>query len=57
VDLPAEVEHPHEALQGDLTLVVVIAEPDAELVGDGPLLDAADEDVYALFLEMAASSS
>ena len=50
---PGEVQHALEAGQGFLALVVVVAEADAQLVGDGPLLDAADEQVHVLLLQKA----
>ena len=47
VNFLGEIEHALESCQSDLALVVVIAEADAELVGDGPFLDAADEQVQS----------
>ena len=49
--LAREIDHALKARQGFFALVVVIAEPHAELVGDGPLLHAADEQIDLLLLE------
>ena len=49
--LAGEIDHPLETGQGLFPLVVVVAEADAQLVGDGPLLHAADEQVDLLLLD------
>ena len=51
IDLAGEVEHALKARQGLFGLVVVVAESDAQLEGDGPLLHAADEQIDLLFLD------
>jgi hypothetical protein len=57
MDFLGEVQHALEAGQRLLALVVVVAEADAELVGDRPLLDAADEQVDVFSRQNLASSS
>ena len=49
INFAGEVQHAREAGERFLALVVVIAEPDAKLVGDGPFLHAADEQIDFLF--------
>src|SRR5208337_1831580 len=53
VNFPCEVEHPRKPLKRLLAFVIVVAESDAQLVGDGPLLDAPDKNVAILFLKEA----
>jgi len=49
IDLAREIEHAFKPRERFLALVIVIAERDAELVGDGAFLDATDEKIDILF--------
>jgi hypothetical protein len=51
VHLAGEVEHAGKAGQHFLTFMIMVTKGDPEFVGDGPLLDPADEEVDLLFLE------
>src|SRR3990167_7795959 len=51
VHLAGKVEHAGESGQHLLALVVMVAEGNAQLIGNGPLLDPAHKDVHILFLE------
>src|SRR5208337_4228215 len=53
MDLPGEVEHPHEPFQGLFTFMVMVAKAHPQLVGDGAFLDPAHEEVHLLFLQEA----
>src|SRR5512133_1737207 len=45
MDLSGEVHHAFEAGEGYLALVVVVAEPEAQLIGYRPLLDPSYEEL------------
>ena len=51
MDFAGELPQSFKTRQADLALVVVVAETDAQLVRDRPFLDAADQQVDALFLD------
>ena len=51
VDFAGEVQHACETGQALLPLVVMVAESNAQLVGDGTFLDAADEQIDLFFLD------
>ncbi len=53
MDLAGEVHHARKAGQGDLAFVIVVAKGNPQLVGDRPLLHAADEQVHVFLLKEA----
>ncbi len=42
---PGKIDRPDESRQGDLAFMVMIAETDTQLIGQGTLLDPADQQI------------